>query len=545
MPNDYFSVRGNETNAAHRFHLGAVNARSLTLLAALTAALPCALAQGTAPSLTPPAAGQTQTRPTGGDQSPGRQTGSGPPTAGGAGADGQQPPPYNIQREEEDYSFLRDPVRRTDFWDPLKYVPLRVGRGDWYLTVSGEARPYYENYRNRDFGAEPRDANGYYLQRLMLGLDFHFGGRARAFVQLKSGVEAGRNGGPAPPDENRLDVNQAFVELGLGPEIAGGRDGGKHRLALRVGRQELNYGAGRLVSVREGPNVRRGFDGAKIIARLGGWRADAFAVKPVEDDFGFFDDAPAAPQTFWGVYATRTVNSPLKTTLDLYYLGLDRKRARFDQGAAREIRHTVGARLTNTVPQGGRSETSAFDYDVEFVGQFGRFGRGNIRAFDISAFLGYTLRKARFAPRVGVNGGYGTGDRDPLDPDLQTFNSLFPKGRFFGQIGANGPYNVTGFRPGINLRLNERLRFAADVFFFFRASTRDGVYDVAGNLVRTGRLSRARYLGAQPQAELTYQLDRHTSFTVNYARFERGRFIRETPPAEDIGYFAAWLTYKF
>lgn len=545
MPNGYFSVRGSEPNAVHRFHLVAVTARLLTLLAALTAALPCALAQGTEPSPTPPTPDQNQTRSTGGDQSQRHQTGTSPQTAGGGEAGGQQTPPYNIQREEEDYSFLRDRARRTDFWDPLKYIPLRAGDEDWYLTVSGEVRPYYEQYRNQDFGAEPRDANGYYLQRLMFGFDFHFGKRVRAFVQLKSGIEAGRNGGPTPPDENRFDVNQAFVEVGLGSTIAEGKDRDKNRFIVRLGRQELNYGAGRLVSVREGPNVRRGFDGAKIIARFDEWRVDAFAVKPVEDDFGFFDDSSIRSQTFWGVYATRPVGLERKATFDLYYLGLDRKRARFDQGAAREIRHTVGARLTNTVPQGGRSETSSFDYDVEIVGQFGRFGVGNIRAFDVSTFLGYTLKKVRFVPRISVNGGYGSGDRDPLDPDLQTFNSLFPKGRFFGQIGANGPYNVTGFRPGVNLQLTERIRFAADVFFFFRASTRDGVYDVAGNLVRTGQLSRARYLGAQPQAELTYQIDRHTSFTINYARFERGRFIRETPPGKDIGYFAAWITYKF
>ena len=31
---------------------------------------------------------------------------------------------------------------------------------------------------------------------------------------------------------------------------------------LRIGRQEMSYGSSRLVSVREGPNVRRSFDGA-------------------------------------------------------------------------------------------------------------------------------------------------------------------------------------------------------------------------------------------------------------------------------------------
>jgi hypothetical protein len=35
-----------------------------------------------------------------------------------------QPPPYKLNRADENYRYLRDPARHSDFWDPLKYVPL-------------------------------------------------------------------------------------------------------------------------------------------------------------------------------------------------------------------------------------------------------------------------------------------------------------------------------------------------------------------------------------------------------------------------------------
>jgi len=35
-------------------------------------------------------------------------------------AGGDKPPPYKHLRYDEDYRYLRDPSRRTDFWDPLK-----------------------------------------------------------------------------------------------------------------------------------------------------------------------------------------------------------------------------------------------------------------------------------------------------------------------------------------------------------------------------------------------------------------------------------------
>src|SRR5207237_5136336 len=44
--------------------------------------------------------------------------------------DGAAPPGYKLLRYEEDYSYLKDPSRRTDFWDPIKYIPL-WGRPDW------------------------------------------------------------------------------------------------------------------------------------------------------------------------------------------------------------------------------------------------------------------------------------------------------------------------------------------------------------------------------------------------------------------------------
>lgn len=176
-------------------------------------------------------------------------------------------------------------------------------------------------------GAEPQDPGGYLPQRYMLHFDLHMGSRARAFVQLKSGVETGRRGCPHPPDEDKLDVKQTFVDVTFGnaaePDL--------RTLMLRAGRQEVYFGSSRLVSYREGPNVRQSFDGLRAILRARGWRVDGFALKPVETDAGIFDDVSDHARTFWGVYAVRPLPTlPKGGNVDLYYMGLDRKRARFD-----------------------------------------------------------------------------------------------------------------------------------------------------------------------------------------------------------------------
>src|SRR5262245_50328257 len=147
-------------------------------------------------------------------------------------------PAYLQLRYNEDWSFLRDKSKRSDPLDRIKHIPL--GREGWYVTVGGEGRLYYESFRNETWGSEPVDNNGFWLQRLMLHADWHFGERVRVFSQLKSGEIEGRVGGPRQPDKDVLDVHQLFVDYHFSTEKL-------RSLTLRVGRQELSFGSSRLI----------------------------------------------------------------------------------------------------------------------------------------------------------------------------------------------------------------------------------------------------------------------------------------------------------
>ena len=210
---------------------------------------------------------------------------------------------------------------------------MRLGQGQSYLSFGGELRSSFELYRHENWGAAPQDGNGYALNRLMGHADVHIGEHVRAFAELQSGLLFGRNGGPRPViDQDDLDVSQLLVEFRSSHQNTA-------RLTVRAGRQELSYGDGTLVSTRD-LNVRRGFDGINVRVRAAQWRIDAFAVKPVATQKGVFDDAVDHNQTFWGVWAVTTKG------LDVYYLGLARNSARFDQGAAGEHRPVSYTHLT-------------------------------------------------------------------------------------------------------------------------------------------------------------------------------------------------------
>ena len=109
---------------------------------------------------------------------------------------GSATPNYKLLRYDEDYSYLKDPDLRTDFWDSIKYIPI----GDWedcYVSFGAQLRQWFQFYNNFDFGTTP-GPNAYLDQRYLFHGDFHFGPNIRFFGQLVSGLENGRIGGPLP-----------------------------------------------------------------------------------------------------------------------------------------------------------------------------------------------------------------------------------------------------------------------------------------------------------------------------------------------------------
>jgi hypothetical protein len=79
--------------------------------------------------------------------------------------------------------------------------------------------------------------------------------------------------------------------------------GEKDWIAFRLGRQELNYGSCRLVSVREGPNVRQSFDGFKIMSKEGSWYTMGLPCVQISITLGTSTIIPITRRAFGGYIA--------------------------------------------------------------------------------------------------------------------------------------------------------------------------------------------------------------------------------------------------
>ncbi len=107
--------------------------------------------------------------------------------------------------------------------------------------------------------------------------------------------------------------------------------------------------------------------------------------------------------------------------------------------------------------------------------QFGSFGVGTINAWRVAADNWYSFLSVRWRPRIGLATDFASGDKNPANPDLQTFNSLFQSGTYSGRANILGPDNAIRLEPSLGLFFSERLTLSAGWGFFWRESSNDGL----------------------------------------------------------------------
>lgn len=431
---------------------------------------------------------------------------------------------YKNLRYDDDFSYLRDPAKRKDFWDGAKYI--RLGDDpETYVTFGGELRERFESYTHPNFGIKAPVDNNYILHRLQIEADLHIGQYVRGFLQLSDDLRFGRRKLVSTTDVNRLDVSQAFVDLSA-PTPYGSTP------TLRIGREELAYGFQRIIAVREGPNVRRTFDGFRVIEDLGGVRIDLLAVRPVVNNEGIFDDTTNTHQQLYGAYIVVPAG-PVK--LDFYALTYENSRATYRGLTGDERRNTFGTRLSGAA--------YGFDWNAEATYQTGSFKGRDIQAWLLAAVNGYTFRTIAWSPRIGLEGNAASGD-NTRHPTITTFNALYPRLPYFAETSLLVPANIYDVRPTITVKPLPQLTIVAGYDMLWRVSSRDGLYQ-SGMVLYTGtNKTTGSRVGSEFSLDARLRPDEHLTLGAIYARFLAGDAIRAAG-GKSVNFAVLFATYKF
>lgn len=446
-----------------------------------------------------------------------------------------QPPPapavqrvYRPNIADEDWSFLANKALRQDLYDPIKYVPLWGGKS--YLTFGGEARIRPEGLRLRAAPGQESTVDNYVFQRYLLAADWHIGRRFRLYGEVQSGLIGGKGGSPRPTDKNVADVHQAFAEFRTPKDRP-------RQFLVKVGRQEMTIGSSRLISASQGLNVKRSFDGVVAGYRAGLWHVEGGSARLVSVGGGAFDDRSTWEQEFWGGSVQRTKLGFSGGTGTMYYLGVNRETSAYVQGLGPERRHTIGGKFAGV--------WKAFDFSYDLIGQWGEFDAAPVRAWATALESGVRVRTWPFRPRFTLRINSATGDRDPDDPRLESFNPLFPGSSYSGLVGLLGPTNLTDMTPGVQLLLPARVVFIFESPFYFRSSLRDGVYNIELRPLPLSPASDERYVGTNPAFVATWNATSHLNLTGVITRFVAGPFVDGSFIAHGFGFYSGSITYRF
>jgi hypothetical protein len=366
---------------------------------------------------------------------------------------------------------------------------------DTWVVIGGEYRVRSELLDRVNFGIAEGPRSESIAHRGLISADLRRSGGARAFVQLSATDQTGRRPIARPFDESAPDIAQAFIDIPATIEGAS--------LALRVGRQEFGIG-NRLVALRDGVTLRRAFDGARLDATIGGHRVTGFYLSPVANSDGAFDDRRTRGEQFAGLnwQFPGTIANGQWTA---FVFNRRRSAARFQSAAGAEERQTFGIKYQRTA--------HGFDITAQGGVQTGRIGIRDILAWGGAVDFGWTLGN-RNPLRLGGEIGVASGDGDPSDGRLGTFDPLYPN------LGAFNDAPLYFYANQINVQANAskvvgRVTFRADMTLLARASTRDAIYAANGRPLALpadgGQLS-----AAEIAASARWRVNRHLEFYASY-----------------------------
>ncbi len=429
---------------------------------------------------------------------------------------------------------------------------------------------------NFDFneGVNALTDDSWFLQRVRVGLTIKPLPWFKIYAQGQDAREINSDRPDFPgvfgaEGDDAFDLRQGYFEFGNAKEFP---------LTLRAGRQVLSYGDERVIGAFDWNNIGRTFDAVKLRWEEKMWWLDAFVSSVVVPERGSYNQSDLfngneteREQIFSGLYFNTVALGP--QSIDLYALHLhenlplakgDTNFATFGvrivskPGAfAPEMSASDGKMVADgksmadskSAPPPMKKKPVGLDYSFE-----GAFQTGKVRGLDLTAWavhgaLGYTF-DIPWLPRVALGYSYGSGDGDPLDGDIETFQNLFPTNhKFYGQMDVFSWQNIHDLELNFRVQPVKKVSIRADYHAFFLASTDDAWYRANGVATVRPITAAARnadnYAGSEIDVLATWAVNKYVSVDAGYSHFFAGSYLGDTGTDDDadFGYVQATITF--
>lgn len=455
---------------------------------------------------------------------------------------------YGAAAWAEDWSYLRDKSKRTDIFDPLKFIALNDSRTIW-LTLSGESR-LRNWYEEAPFlGRSGKAQSGRFGVRNLLGADLHLGQHVRLFGQLINADAGGWRGyGYGSTYRKRLDLQQAFAEVK--GRVAGAKAG------FMFGRQQFLDAPSYVLYNRETPNVPLSWNGGRVYAVWPRIRIDAYDfVQTKTDNSLMFHNTEDYGTRLYGGNTTMIVpafsigGERVHSFLDLFYL-----RYRYSSGLSAvptASRIFKGASSRGNLGFRWYGTSASIEYSVGALYQNGTFQyagterKSSVRAWAVNTIIGYRHTPSSWHPFLGVQADVYSGGSDGRNGTIHTYMAPFnPQTNYLDTTTYVSPSNLVSISPVISVtpwKGFASLKLKAP--FMWRQNANGAIWSSSGPYTFS-RPYRGGYVGVVPQASLTLQLNHHLTWQIYGARFMTSRSLNAAG-AQSGSYAQSNVTFRF
>lgn len=395
-----------------------------------------------------------------------------------------------------------------------------------WLTIGAAYRFRTEGRTGIGYREGAQDAYG--LSRLLINIGVQPKPWVKFFFQGQDARAPGKNNANQV-FRDPFDIRQAYVQFG---------DPENGWVTVRGGRQELKYGAQRLVGPLDWTNTARQFDAVKLTLGKKDMSVDIFAASVVRID----QHAPNRRRdgnNLHGIYGQLNRLIP-KTIIEPYTFWKTTPRVLGENDSLGDADlFTSGLRVVRPLPGG-------FDSSMEMARQFGTFAGDNVSAWAGYWILGYTLPAVPLTPRLSVEYAYATGDGNSGDGIRGTFDQLFPTGHLYhGLADQVGWRNIKDVRAGIELRPSPKLKLGFNVFSFWLADKNDHLYNVAGvPVVRSPAGGAASaFIGREVDVTLAYKPSSNVTVGGGVGHLFPGAFLKQNSPGSGTSFPFLFCNY--
>ena len=394
-----------------------------------------------------------------------------------------------------------------------------------WFQFGAEFRGRFEGATGLNYTPDRNDF--YYLHRIRLNLSIQPASWLRFFVQPHNVLAPGHRG-PVPASvEAPFDFHQGFAELT------------RRVWTVRAGRQEVNFGAQRLIGSANWGNTSRSYDGLRATRRLSSATVDAFATTVVQTERDRLDSFLDTARQLHGVHVAsdKWIRGGL---LEAYSFWKISNSEPDPAGAAGRTSHyTAGLRALGKLPR-------RFDYNLEMALQAGQYASLGHRAWAGYWNLGYSLTGGERSPRLVATYTYASGNKSYGQGRSRTFDQLYPTNHaYYGFADRHSWRNLHEAAGTLVLRPARGLIVNCELHSFWLTTRKDAFYDFNGRAVVRNPRATSNHLDVEADVNAVWDLTRHLQIIVGYTHIFPGAFIEQSSPGSPITVpYAQWL-YRF